>query len=320
MNRQLTPSQKSRAAECLGMSYSHFNSAQILIRGKGYAAAVAQLYFSAFFAAQAACVEHGGRSKKHSYWVGLFNKKFGEGRGWIPRLYPKLLNKLYEEREATDYAGTLSNDEDTATRYELGVKNLVKKVRDNTPLLLYPDFIIDFLEKNIGVLAVEFDYYCPKAYIHKERVQLQVQAKKYNPKYINKIIRSGELAIATVDASRKNDYVLGWNNRLGQSGDGYLLFLDIDESDEGKVRSALKDRKGWLFKSGEGFHFIGKEVLSSERLWLHRFKQAAKSRKLKNLVDEKHIDFSIRRGYSTLRVTRSEVKDFVPFMCWDNTQ
>jgi len=100
----------------------------------------------------------------------------------------------------------------------------------------------------------------------------------------------------------------------------YLLFLDIDEIDEGKVKAALKDRKGWLFKTGNGFHFVGAKIYPSKKEWERRYKQAAKSKKLKGLVDDRHVDFSLRRGYSTLRTDRSADKKFVPFMCWDNSK
>lgn len=302
------------------MAYSHFRIAQTLISEREYAFAITKLYYAAFFAAQAACLEHGKGSKKHKYWVGLFNKTFGKGRGWVPKSYTRLLNQLFEERDEADYDGTLGNDEDKANKHGRRVHALLIKVRANTPLLLYPEFIEDFLEANDQIIAVEFDYYCPKSYIHKERVQFQIQAEKYNAKYLKKIVMSGHAAIITIGASRSEDYVVGWNNRLGQSGDGYLLFLDIDELDEGKVKSALKDKRGWLFKSGNGFHFIGKDILSSQGMWLHRFKKVAKSKKLKSLVDDKHVDFSIRRGYSTLRMSKSVIKDFLPFMCWDNSK
>jgi len=247
------------------------------------------------------------------------NKSFGPGASWVPRSYTKMLTNLLKDREAIDYEGALENDEEIAKSYSRRVGNLLKVIRKNTPLLLYPEFIKEILNKHSTVLAVEFDYYCPKAYIHKERIQFQIKKESYSANYIRKLIKAGSASTHLIRASRKDDYVLGWNNRLGQSGDGYLLFLDIDENDEGKVKASLKDRKGWLFKSGGGFHFIGEEILASKEMWLHRFTKAARSKKLKKLIDKKHLDFSVRRGYSTLRITSSDVKNFIPFMCWDNT-
>lgn len=318
--RTLTANQKARAAECLALAYSHYGVAQHLISSNDYAAAIGKLYYAAIFSAQAACLELSGSSKKHSYWKGQFNKHFGTGSGWVPKLYPKVLNELYNLREEADYRGTLPNNEKLAVKYNALVDNLLKKVRGNTPLLLYPEFICDFLAKNEGILAVEFDYYCPKSYIHKERVQMQLQSRGFTERTVRHAVKSGKLAISELKVSRPEDYVLGWNSRLGQEADAFLLFLDIDENDEALVKAALKKRKGWLFKTGSGYHFVCKEVHPSHKQWVHRMNQAAKSKALKGLVDSKHINFSEKRGYATLRVGSSAVKGFVPFMCWDNSK
>lgn len=318
--RQLTPLQKARAAECLGMAFSHHRVAQTLIKSGEHAAAISKLYFAAYFAAKAACIELCKGSKKHAYWIGQFNKNFGQGQGWVPKSYAKLLNDLSRARSAADYDGTFPNDRSLAKQWEFKVSLLLKKVRAKTPLLLYPEFIESFLEQEIFVFAVEFDYYCPKSYIHKERIQFQCMSEKFSKRTINRLKSAGASAVKLLKASRLNDYALGWNSRLGQSGDGYLLFLDIDELDESTVKAALKGRKGWLFKTGQGFHFIGSEVYPSIKAWRHRYTQAAKSKKLKNLIDMRHVDFSLRRGYSTVRIDKSAVKDFIPFMCWDNSK
>jgi len=100
----------------------------------------------------------------------------------------------------------------------------------------------------------------------------------------------------------------------------YILFLDIDDNDEATVKAALKKRNGWLFKTGSGYHFIGRDVYVSSKQWRHRQTQAVNSKQLKNLIDKKHIEFSEKRGYSTLRIDSTPLKDFVPFMCWDNSK
>ena len=318
--RTLTAKQKSRAAECIAIAYSHYNAGLNLIKSADYAFAVSKFYYTAVFAAQAACLELSGNSKKHKYWKGQFNKHFGSGAGWVPKSYTKMLNKLSELRDEADYSGTLSINEKLAIKYEKQVSNFLKKVRNNTPLLQYPEFIEGLIKKEKDILAIEFDYYCPKSYIHKERIQFQIQSKKYTQKTIKSIIKSGKTSIDLIKASKPDNYVLGWNNRLGQNATAYLLFLDIDENDEIKVKSALKKRKGWLFKSGNGYHFISKEIYSSNKQWQYRLNQAAKSKQLKNLIDPKNVEFSLKRGYATLRTDSSPIKEFLPFMCWDNSK
>lgn len=317
--RRLSIRHRAFAAESLGIAFSHLRTAQLLVKEHDYASAVARMYYAAFFAAKAALGDLGRRSKKHSYWLSQFNKRFGKRKSWVPQTYVRMLNILSKAREEHDYYGSLSHNAREAKSLLRRTTDFLKKVRGNTPLVHYPEFIADFLGTYPHVLALEFDYYCPKSYLHKERVQVQIQARHYTPTYFRRISKSGREAAKALNFSREEDYVIGWNNRLGQSGDGYLLFLDIDEADEANVKSALKDRKGWVFKSGNGYHFIGQEILTSEKIWLRRFLQAAKSKKLKQLVDHRHVDFSQRRGYTTLRVSQSDVKEFKPFLCWDNT-
>ncbi len=318
--RTLTAKQKPRAAECIAIAYSHYSAGLNLIKSGDYSFAVAKFYYTAIFAAQASCLELSGNSKKHTYWKGQFNKHFGLGTKWVPKSYTVMLNKLSKLRDEADYGGTLSINEKQANKYELQVRKFLKKVRNNTPLLQYPEFIEGLIKKEKEILALEFDYYCPKSYIHKERIQFQIQSKKYTQRTIKSIIKSGKTSIGLIKASKPDDYVLGWNNRLGQNATAYLLFLDIDENDETKVKSALKKRKGWLFKSGNGYHFVSKEIYSSNKQWKHRLNQAAKSVQLKKLIDTKHVEFSLKRGYATLRMNTSPIKEFLPFMCWDNSK
>jgi uncharacterized protein (UPF0332 family) len=318
--RTLTAKQKARAAECLAIAYSHYSAGLNLSKTGDYAFSVSKFYYAAVFAAQAACLELCRGSSKHKYWKGEFNKHFGKGRGWIPKSYPTMLNKLCDLREEADYKSTLPNDEILSHKYMTQVGNLLKKVRNNTPLLLYPEFIEDLVNNDGDILALEFDYYCPKSYIHKERVQFQIQADLYTHKTTKQVLKAAKDCIKTIKASRKDDYVLGWNNRLGQDATAFLLFLDIDENDETLIKSALKKRKGWLFKTGSGYHFIGYDIYSSTKQWLYRLNQAVKSKQLKSIIDIKHVEFSEKRGYATLRIGSSPIKNFTPFMCWDNSK
>jgi len=318
--RKLSVTNKAFSAECLGIAFSHLRTSEILIKGQDYAGAVARLYYSAFFGAKAALADLGRRSNKHEYWLTHFNLRFGRRTSWVPKKYVKLLNNLQQAREKHDYYGGFPNDSNLAVSYHRQVFLLLKKVKNNTPLVLYPEFIEEFLNRNDDILAIEFDYYCPKSYIHKERIQFQIQANRYKVTYSRRIKNAGKLAAALLGVTREENYVVGWDNRLGQGGDGYLLFLDIDEDDDAKVKTALKSRKGWLFKSGGGYHFIDEKILPTQKMWLMRFLAAARSKKLKSLVDDRYVKFSVRRGYSTLRIHKSNIKPFTPFLCWDNTR
>lgn len=315
--RKLNSTQKQMAANWLAIAHAHLREAEQLAKGKLFNSALRALYFAAHFAARAAVVDLQIRSEKHSTWNGEFNRRHGRGRSWISKIYPKMLNELMDIRKQVDYQSAYPNEKYTYETYLDRVSRLIRKVISNTPLCHYEEFIAKFLE-NGEILALEFDYYCPKSYIHKERIQHQVMAEKFTEKTPRRLSALGKYAITKMGAKRSEDYVLGWNNRLGQSGDAYLLFLDIDEEDEGKVKTALRGIKGWLFKSGSGYHFIGKVVYTSRKDWQKKLESVHRDRKLKKILDDRFRNFSIRRGYSTLRIESSPIKDFRPFLCWQS--
>lgn len=317
--RTLTVKQKQNAAEWLGMAYNHLRISETLSNAKEYAAALSELYYACHFAARAALADTGLRSKKHKTWNGELNRRYGKGSGWVPALYVKSLAYLQKIREDNDYAGSVPNDQSMYVKYHRIVEKFIKKVIKNTPVCYYEEFIENLLHEHPDIDALEFDFYCPKSYIHKERVQFQIMSEKYTQRTPARLTKLGKKVMADLKANRQADYVLGWNNRLGQAGDKYLLFLDIDEVDEGKVKKSLKGRKGWLFKSGNGYHFIGKEVLKSYKHWMSKITQAHKSAKLKGLVDIRYLKFSEKRSYSTLRINGSPIKDFRPFLCWESS-
>ena len=87
--------------------------------------------------------------------------------------------------------------------------------------------------------------------------------------------------------------------------------LDIDSVDSA-VEHELKAYGGVLLKSGRGFHFIAHRVFQDQKLWEKEMKRFKRSKVLKGHIDEDHIDISIRRGYSTLRITSSAIKPTVP--------
>jgi uncharacterized protein (UPF0332 family) len=315
--RKLTVKQKQNAAEWLGIAYNHLRVSEKLANADEFAAALSELYYASHFTARAALADTGLRSKKHKTWNGELNRKFGKGTSWIPATYVKSLSELQEIREDNDYEGAVPNDQSLYVKHHRNVERFIKKVIKNTPVCYYEEFIENLLSEHDDIDALEFDFYCPKSYVHKERTQFQIMSEKYTQKTPKSLSGLGKKIMFALKAKRQKDYVIGWNNRLGQAGDKYLLFLDIDEIDEGKVKKSLKGRKGWIFKSGNGYHFIGKEILKSHKHWLSKLVQAHKSKKLKGLADDRYKKFSEKRSYSTLRIHGSPIKDFRPFLCWE---
>jgi uncharacterized protein (UPF0332 family) len=317
--RRLDSKAKVRAANALAIASAHLRASSVLVRGRQFDAAISRLYYAAYFGAQAALADNASRSKRHGFWIGEFHKRFGRGGTWLARKYPRLLSELFQLRDDYDYSGAGPSDGRFTQRRYKAVYQLLKVIEVNTPLLHYAEFFEGTLLPTFAPNALEFDYYCPRSYFHKERMQLQMQAADFVATTVERVRIIGRNAMRSASASRQGDYVLGWNSRLGQDADKFLIFLDLDTDDLTKLKQILAGRKGWLFASGDGFHFVGRELLASDRMWRHRLSQARRAKDLKKVIDDRHIEFSLRRGYSTLRMTTSKFKPFAPFMCWDNT-
>jgi hypothetical protein len=88
--------------------------------------------------------------------------------------------------------------------------------------------------------------------------------------------------------------------------------VDIDAVNPA-IEAALKPIGGVLLKSGRGFHFIGTNIVSGADNWRKKMRALWKNPSLRPHVDKEHIEISIRRGYSTLRVTSSPIKPTVPY-------
>ena len=111
--------------------------------------------------------------------------------------------------------------------------------------------------------------------------------------------------------NRHEDYVVGLNSRLDQYKPVHLLMLDIDSLDS-SVEHELKNIGGVLLKSGRGFHFIGTKVLEGQNVSEREMRRLMQLKSLKEYLDRDHMEISLRRGYSTLRVTANKIKPTTP--------
>ena len=105
--------------------------------------------------------------------------------------------------------------------------------------------------------------------------------------------------------------MVGLNSKVNQYSNDHLLMLDIDTLDAG-VESILSEIGGVLLKSGRGFHFIGRKVLRGQKAWQQQMRQLNRRSALRAYLDQDHIEISLQRGYSTLRITASPVKPVAP--------
>jgi uncharacterized protein (UPF0332 family) len=92
--RRLNSKAKARAADALGIAQAHLRAAGALERAGQFDAALSRGYYAAFFGARAALADKTSRSKKHSFWIGEFNKRFGRGASWLPRVKSRILCKI----------------------------------------------------------------------------------------------------------------------------------------------------------------------------------------------------------------------------------
>jgi len=87
--------------------------------------------------------------------------------------------------------------------------------------------------------------------------------------------------------------------------------FDIDSVDA-EVEATLGKIGGVLMKSGRGFHFVGTKVIEGQRAWHRELRRALRDPVLRTRIDKKHVEISLMRGYSTLRITASDVKPAIP--------
>ena len=89
--------------------------------------------------------------------------------------------------------------------------------------------------------------------------------------------------------------------------------LDLDSIDDAAIE-CLNRFGGYLLKSGRGYHFIGKSLISTREAWEATLRNLERVPELKPHIDASHIDMSLKRGYSTLRILESPAKPQRPMM------
>jgi hypothetical protein len=157
-----------------------------------------------------------------------------------------------------------------------------------------------------------FDIYCPKTYAHHTRLTFWQPPFYLEIFGVSQMVLGATRLLKGLRVRRSKDYVVGLNSRVNQYKDDHLIMIDIDTVNPA-VESALKPIGGMLLKSGRGFHFIGRKIVSGVKAWRREMRALLRHKALKTRIDKDHIEISIRRGYSTLRVTSSPVKPTVPY-------
>lgn len=157
-----------------------------------------------------------------------------------------------------------------------------------------------------------FDIYCPKTYAHHTRLTFWQPPFYLGIFGVSQMVKGAARLLRGLRVRRSRDYVVGLNSRVNQYKDNHLIMIDIDTVNPA-VESALKPIGGMMLKSGRGYHFIGRKVVLGVQNWRRQMKSLMRHKTLKLHVDKDHIEISLLRGYSTLRVTASPVKPTVPY-------
>jgi hypothetical protein len=174
------------------------------------------------------------------------------------------------------------------------------------------DILRGIYEKNSNIIKdLSYDIYCPKTYSHHTRVTFWQPPFYLDIFSVDQLAGQSKLMLKGLKVRRHQDYVVGLNSRMDQYKPIQLIMLDIDSVDSA-VEHELKAYGGVLLKSGRGFHFIAHRIFENQSAWEKEMKRFKRNRALKGHLDQDHIDISLRRGYSTLRITASKVKPTVP--------
>ena len=169
-----------------------------------------------------------------------------------------------------------------------------------------------YFQENKNIIKdFSYDIYCPKTYSHHTRITFWQPPFYQDLHKPETLARHAKKMLKGLKVKRVKDYVVGLNSRLDQYSPIHLLMLDIDTLDS-SVESELKKVGGILLRSGRGIHFIGNKLLKQQNKWEAELKRIRKNRIFKDYIDKDHIDISLQRGYSTLRITSSPAKPRVP--------
>jgi len=251
----------------------------------------------------------------HSYFSFRFGKKFSQSeglkrlgglakRGSFPKKYYTLVRKIQSLKTEPAPIGL---------SIVKSIQSFKTYIQKHINPITISEILIDYYEKNMSSIEdFSFDIYCPKTYSHHVRLTLW-----YPPFYLycfsfEDLSQKAKSFLKKLKVKKSDNYVLGFNSRLDQYAGIHFIMLDLDSLSL-EAEKQLKKIGGILFRSGRGYHFVGRKVIRGEKAWRKKLLSLKKNKKLKGHLDMDHVDISLKRGYSTLRITHSHVKPQIPF-------
>lgn len=308
---QYNPKQKRRASTLLALCQSELEAAEVLVEKELPREAVIHLYFSSFYASQAVLSDQLKPNPSHKNVENSLHKVYGKHKEF-PRRYVELHSMLHQLRNDHSYKQSHIPSPKLIEQKLRVLQFYVKLAYRIVPKVETLEIIDWIYEKNKHViLDISYDIYCPKTYAHHTRLtfwQPPFYRLIYSP---DAMVRNAKRMLKALKVRKVEDYVVGLNSRMDQYKPIHLIMLDIDTLDN-SVEAELKSIGGVLLKSGRGFHFIGKNLLTTQKDWEKEMRRIRRHKVLKHYTDRDHIDISLRRGYATLRITSSNAKPRVP--------
>jgi uncharacterized protein (UPF0332 family) len=309
---EYTYSQKRRSSTLLALGSSEFDAAEILVSEELYRESVIHMYFASYYISQALLVKHLKAKPSHKNVENTLHKQYGKHTKF-PRRYVELHSYLHTLRNDTNYQSTHVPSPLIVSRKLAVLEKFLRYALKHVPRLEIIEIIKGIYDENKNdINDFGFDIYCPKTYAHHARLtmwQPPFYLDVFGPK---QLATQAQKLLKSLRVKNSSDYVVGLNSKLDQYDDTHLIMLDIDSVDPA-VESALKTTGGILLKSGRGFHFIGKSVIKGQTKWRQVLRKLLQNKDLKQFIDKDHIEISFDRGYSTLRVTESKTKPYIPF-------
>jgi len=302
---------KKKASTLLSLGLSELEAAENLVEAELYREAVVHLYFCAYYVSQALLQNELSTKSSHDAVERQLHKTYGKSR-WFRRRYVDLHSFLHNLRNEFNYRATHVPNPRLIQSKLTVLRAYVTFAFRHVPKIETLEILRGIYEKNVNLIKdFSYDIYCPKTYAHHTRVTFWQPPFYLDIFSLEQLAEKSKLMLKGLKVRRHEDYVVGLNSRLDQYMPTQLIMLDIDSVDSG-VEHELKAYGGVLLKSGRGFHFIAHRVFENQTLWIKEMKKFKRIKALKGHLDEDHIDISLRRGYSTLRITASPIKPTVP--------
>lgn len=308
----LKPNQKKRASTLMALGTSELEAVEKLIEVELYRETVVHFYFTCFYVSQALLSHKIGEHPSHKNLNTQMHNVYGRHKEF-PRKYVNLHTELYQQRTEFDYKTTHTPNPDVLRKQLSVLRAYVKFALKVVPRVEVLDLLKSFHEDNKAKIKdFSFDIYCPRTYSHHTRLTFWQPPFYLDIFGVEQMAKNAVALLSKLKVRRYDDYVVGLNSKVNQYADDHLVMVDIDAVNPA-LEAALKPIGGILLKSGRGFHFIGKTIVSGFNAWKKQMRSLWRNSSLRPHVDKDHIEISIRREYSTLRVTSSPVKPTVPY-------